>query len=328
MPYFEKDGVYDRVTEWLNADECEETAYHIKKGNPHRPRMTNASVIPGTFLHHRISIDLHERLGLPNPNPPRVDEGFHKIINGWIKNGVLSQKLWDPVHTGYKNYQKFMSDYNIRPVFIEKMVKHTFYVDKHQHKLAGTVDLVALIWLKGIITTDDNIFHECNHRSRDPACQCEWMWVVTIIDWKSSTNPQANHSLQLSVYRWMMEMTGLIEIATEFGKYPMNDRNWSVLLDAYDRRKEPYHLIKYEPEDLTDFFAIGHIMADPKQRPRNRRTGHEGGKMRCFFCSEKIVCSENGVWTPKSDYDAPGAVVSEELEISDRSKEILFESLH
>ena len=46
--------------------------------------------------------------------------------------------------------------------------------------------------------------------------------------------------------------------------------------------------------------------------------------MRCSFCAETLVCSMNGMWIPESDYDAPGAVVSDELqeEISDHLAEI------
>lgn len=321
-PYHEPDGIYDRVSEWINGDECEETAFHLKKGNPKRPRVTNAVVIPGTFLHHRIAIHMTEMLGLPKPNPPRLNEGFQKIMAGWRKQKRMREKLWDPVRTGLEHFLKFLADHKIRPIFIEKKLKHTFFIGKQQHKLAGTVDLIALVWLKGFITTEDNIFHGCNHSSRDPTCQCAEMWVVTIMDWKSSTNPHRNHPMQLSVYRWISDETGVLEIASEYGRYPVNEENWSVLLDAQDRKKDPYNLVKYKQESLTDFFAIGPIMADPQQRPRNRRTGHEGGKMRCFFCPEKIVCSENGIWEPESDYDAPGVVVSEELRVSDYSKEI------
>lgn len=303
MPYRRKGKSYFRVTEVLASLECENIAYQIKKGDPKRPRESHAVVIPGTFLHYRIAKLLCEMKGVEPPSAPVLNDGLKKIMEAWRESDSIDEKLHIPVQEGLLNFHHFWDAYDIKPVAIEQTMFYEFdHLGKH-YDLGGTVDLVGRVRLKGTTFTDGDrvLFSRCNHVTPDPMCQCEWHDVITVMDWKYSLRPHKNHSIQLSVYRWMAEQLGLIEDWTHDYKYPANADNWSVLLKTRNGQVD-HNLWKYQ-QDTEDFFEGCRILDDPRPRTINARTGHEGVKMRCSFCAERWNCPDVGVWTPKGEYD-------------------------
>lgn len=306
VPYYHDDETYDRVSEWLNSLECEQTAYLLKHAEPKRPRETHAVVIVGTFGHHKIHANLNEKVGLAKPAPIRLNAGFKKILNDWREKEIYNQRLVIPLREMMANFEHFWNAYDITPIFIEKRLFHKFKLNGKQYKLAGTVDLIARVKLKGTVS-EDNEFKKCIHVLGDPMCQCEVHDVVTLIDWKFSLRPHKNHPIQLSAYRWMAKETEVLEQATQNGKYPLNSENWSVLLK--NKGGMPEHQLYKYGQDFGDFFEAAHIMDDPRPLPYSIRTGVMGFKMRCGFCADRISCTDVGVWTPEDKYDEPGAVV-------------------
>ncbi len=301
-PYRRKGKNYYRVTEVLSALECENLAYQAKHGDPKRPRESHAVVIPGTFLHYKIAKYLTELVdGVPQ-SVPVLNDGLSKIMKGWRDNDSIDEKLHIPVKEGFLNFMHFWNAYDMKPVSIEQSM---FYEFEHQGKsydLGGTVDLVAKVRLKGTTFTNDDrlLFDRCKHVTPDPLCQCEWHDVITMMDWKFSLRPHANHPIQLSTYMWMAESLGFMKRWTKNYKYPANNEIWSVLLKT--RNGEVAHQLWKYQQDMADFFEGCRILDDPRPRTINARTGHEGVKMRCSFCAERWNCPDIGVWTPKAGH--------------------------
>lgn len=306
VPYHYGDETYDRVSEWLNSLECEQTAHLLKHGDPKRPRETHAVVIVGTFGHHNIDAYIRKKMGIEKPRPLRLNVGFKHILKNWREKGIYQQRLVIPLQQMMANFDHFWNTYDITPIFVEKRLFHKFKLNGKQYKLAGTVDLIARIKLKGTVS-EDNEFKQCIHVLGDPMCQCEVHDVVTLIDWKFSLRPHKNHPIQLSTYRWMAKETKVLEQATQHGKYPLNAENWSVLLK--NKSGMPEHQLHKYKQDMGDFFEAAPIMDDPRPLPYSTRTGSMGFKMRCGFCADRISCTDVGIWTPEDKYDEPGAVV-------------------
>ena len=308
MPYVDKvtGAIRDRVSEVLNAPDCETTAYLLKKGDPKRPREANAVTIPGSTLHYRIAAYISRTKGFPPPPVFRPNPGEKAIIDNWRELGILESELTVPVNEAFQNFLKFWSDHEIDPIAVEQYLEHDFEYKGKKRKLSGTVDLVARVKLFGIVD-ENNMFRQCIHVSPDPRCQCSQHLVVTILDWKNSKTKQKNNQMQLTVYGWMGTENGKMKIWTENGKYPINAVHWSLLLKTRLGIRD-YNLIRYE-RDFKDFFRGYNILDDPRPVPRNHRTGNVGISMRCSFCSDRPSCPTIGRYVPKSDSEIAGLVV-------------------
>lgn len=307
MPYYTEDGKeYRRVSEWLSARTCEYKEWLHQNGDPTRPQETHAVVIPGTFGHDRIAKWICHTHDMEPPDPLKMNDGFRSIIRKWRKDGVIKQKLYDPVQDCFENFKQFWNAYEIEPVFVEKSMFYEFEYNGKTRRLAGTADLIARVKLKGTVD-EDNMFHECNHVDTDPMCECEWHWVVTYIDWKYSKTPRNDHKVQLSVYHLMGDETGITRIASQNGKYPVNAENWSVLLKSSFKHDKGYQHYRYE-QDTGVFFEAAPILDDPQPITLNHKTGNIGVGMKCSFCADRLSCQDVGIWTPKGKYSASGAV--------------------
>jgi hypothetical protein len=148
------------------------------------------------------------------------------------------------------------------------------------------------------------------HADRDPLCLCESMEVVTFMDWKYSKDPQDAHPVQLAAYRVGSRRTGLDDIITQHGKYPMNYHNWSILLKTPLDAPPDYKLKEYPYDAIGDFFLGCRLLKDPKPIPRTYRTGSMTVKFFCTFCPEKLNCPINGFWIPETQVNT---VVSDDI---------------
>ncbi|RLI54363.1 MAG: hypothetical protein DRP09_13265 [Candidatus Thorarchaeota archaeon] len=306
---YERDGKsYYRVTGVLSGLECEAVAWNIRNKTSTN-LVANAVTLPGSLMHWKIEKFLSEVKGYEPPPPIEWGHGSEKIIKRWNDEGTIQERLVMPANEGFEGFLQFFRsfEYNdgerrhngIDPIFIEK----TMFVDDFMGTgmaVAGTVDLIARVRLKGKVE-EDGLFHECKHiQPHDPLCDCKYHWVVTIMDWKYSIRKQASHPEQLSTYRYMAEVTGVLNDATEYGRYPLNHENWSVLF------KKPNHGIGYElfkyQYNINPFLEALDILKNPRFTTLNHRNYTKNLKGRCMFCQYQNHCPD------RAGFDSDGVV--------------------
>lgn len=296
---YEIDGKkYYRVTSVISGKECEAIAYNIRH-EVSKDIVINAVTLPGTLMHYKNERYLREMKGLGPPEDLVWNDGENKILDLWEKNDQIEERLYMPANEGFEGFLQFIHSLEyasssgeripgIDPVFIEKRL-HTDDFAGSGMSVAGTVDLIARVWLKG--TVNQNYFYECkHHRENDPNCQCGWMWVVTVMDWKYSIKKQASHREQMSAYHYMALKSGVVDIATENGRFPINHENWSILFKQ-PGHKIGYTIFKYE-QDISGFLEACKILKSPKFRSLNHRNFTYGLKGRCMFCAYQNACPD------------------------------------
>lgn len=282
------------------ATECENTGYQVVHGDPKRPRVANATTIPGTYGHYLIAREASDIQGLERPPRPQQNAGVKKIIDGWRKNGLIDNRLYKPARSCLRNWKKFWSEHKITPLRIEETMFWTVPIDGEEFRLAGTVDLIGRVELSGTLD-EEGFFHRCMHGVGDPLCTCETMDVITFMDWKYSNAPQKSHPVQLAVYRQGSRRSGLDKLTTKNGKYPLNYHNWSLLLKTKLDKPPDYQKKEYPYNQFDDFFIACRLLRDPKPIARTLRTGSTTVKFVCTFCAEKLNCPLNGIWFPETN---------------------------
>jgi len=296
----ESDGkLFFRVTEVASAPDCEARAYNVVH-RVEKDLITNAITMPGIAMHWRIEKFLSKEKGYVPPPAIEWSDGDKEIQERWHNDGSLRERLTMPVQEGFEGFMQFYRSLEfinekgerqsgIDPVFLERRLWTEDFAGTGL-AIAGTVDLIARIWLKGDIE-DDGYFHECKHlKPYDTMCKCKHQWVVTVADWKYSVQKQKSHPEQMSAYHWNGMNDGDLEkgvpstfdMATDNGKFPINYENWSVLL------KRPSNHIGFTihkyPQDITAFLKACEIIKNPKFTSFSHRTSSYGLKMICTFC--------------------------------------------
>lgn len=318
MPYIKDGKTYTRMTEFVGYGECEALAYNDKHLGINRPRKGNIVTLPGTITHHKIA---ENEMKMISPDmPPLVlelepgeREQFIKMQQNHRKQKKIQKAnvdgryndmdyeammtkyeiLLQDIMVFYGHYEQFVIHHPHKPLFVEQQ---QFWERK---LLAGTLDLVAVFKLKGIIV--DMVLHEDvgsrkyfveNENHPD----AEEMEVATITDWKTSKSKQKGHPDQLSGYHFMWEDLGEFDKIRKRG-YPVNSQSWSVLVGKPKRypRNHPegqlYQLYKYDTD--SSFFLIHQVIRDNPRPITSDLDGNVGLKGRCMFCSEAISCPEN-----------------------------------
>lgn len=299
MPYYRDGKKSYRVSEPLSSLECENIGFQVVRGDPKRPRVANAVTIPGTFGHYRIAREIADIQGLERPKRPQQNDGVKKIIKDWRAQGSIKEMLYDHVQSMLRNWKKFWNDYEITPLRVEETMFWEVLIDGKTFPLAGTVDLIARVKLKGTVD-DEAFFHRCMHGVGDPLCVCEEMEAVTMMDWKYSVAPQDSHPMQMAAYRIGSRRSGLDKITSHNFTYPMNYHNWSLLFRTPMNKPPDYKLKEYPYDMIGNFFLGCRLLLNPKPIPRTFRTGSLTVKFFCTFCAEKLNCPLNGFWIPES----------------------------
>lgn len=287
------------MSEAQSALECQNTAYNVVHGDPKRPRVANAVTLPGTYGHYFIARDISDEIGCEPPTRPKLNAGTKKIIDGWRAIGRIEEELYKPAKNCLRNWRKFWNDYEITPLRVEHTMNWTVLIDGGDFRIAGTLDFIGRVKMTGTLD-EQGLFHRCMHAARDPLCTCEPHEVITFMDWKYSKSPQDSHPVQLAAYRIGSRRTGLDEILTQHGKYPMNYHNWSLLFKTPLNVPPAYQLKSYPYDMIEDFFIGCRILMDPKPLCLNYYTGNMGVRFFCTFCAEKLNCPINGYWVPES----------------------------
>ena len=308
----ESDGkLFYRTTEVTSAPDCEARSYNVVH-NVEKSLITNAVTMPGTAMHWRIEKFLRKEKGYAPPSPIVWSEGDKTIQERWYNEGVIRERLTIPVQEGFEGFMQFYRSLEfvdddgerqsgLDPIFLERRL-WTEDFEGTGLAIAGTVDLIARVWLKGTIE-HDGYFHECKHIGQYASCQCEYQWTVTVADWKYSIQKQASHPEQMSSYHWKAANDGVpdkripstFDLATNNGEFPINYENWSVLLKKPNNRIG-YTLHKY-PQDTTAFLRACKIIMNPKFRTLSHRTMSYGLKGVCMFCQYPNNCPDRATTT-------------------------------
>lgn len=288
------------MSEALGSLECENIGFQVVKGDPKRSRVANAVIIPGIYGHYRIAREIADIQGLERPRRPRPNAGVKKIIDEWRAQGIIDEMLYQPVKSCLRNWKKFWNKYEITPLRVEETMFWIVPIDGEDFRIGGTADFIGRVKLKGDLDAE-GLFHRCMHGDGDPLCTCEEMEVVTFVDWKYSKSAQDSHSIQLAAYRIGSRRSGLDDIVTQNGKYPLNYHNWSLLLKTPLNKPPGYDLKEYPYNAIGNFFLGCRLLLDPKPISRTYRTGSMTVKFFCTFCAEKLNCPINGYWIPESE---------------------------
>lgn len=323
-PYYDKGKKYARVTEITGAGDCEATgAIEEDERLRKAPRTSHMVTLPGTLTHSKIQQMEERTMGKTSKGlylQSTDQKLFSKIFAQHKKMKKKDQKthttyenLMDKVNDCFANYLAFSADYPHKPIKIEHKMLSTKY------RCGGTVDMVALIWVKGHTihhTPDENTFSDkiyfkiCDH---GPNCKrCSKSEVVCVVDWKTSTRKQKGHIDQMAAYFCMLEAEGMFDEWRRKGKH-ICWQTWSVLLGTHNlkRTKTPYQLHLYEPY-IASFLVKREVNERPEFITRNL-AGKTGLKGRCMFCSYIMSCPDRLLWNLGGEIEFQTAFTRQEL---------------
>jgi len=317
MPYI-KDGIkYDRMTEVCSAWDCEAVSYINKTQPINRTKKINISSLQGTLTHNKIAnnemtflpiaykelhleLDDQDKILLAkligdHRKQKKIEQGNPQFFGTYTpdEKATRYERMNSAITEFFLNYASFVADYPHKPLFIEEK---KFW---EKEKIAGTVDLIFETEMRGYVATL-NLHPELGPHKYFVAdsqnVNSRIFKVATFLDWKTSSQKQTGHRIQMSGYHRMWEDLGLLDELRKRG-YVINSEGWSVLLGhrsripKYEHDPKPYQLFKYSC-DSTDFLWCNGVRKNPRPITLDHK-GKEGLKPKCMVCGDIMYCPDN-----------------------------------
>jgi hypothetical protein len=341
MPYKIRDKEYHRVTEVTGAGECLATARGVKEGEIKIATTTPlAGIMTHLRIENRLKKMCGQNPKPLSYSEP-TNLVWRKVRDNHLKqkkkdpDAVTSyETILKKAGKCWENFLDFLHDYpEFKPVC--EHIESRVYSEKLEY--AGTADIIFLMPMKG------RRFHACHYKGgpnkeyksceyflecdRDQKykkekdkrcpkyegtgrnkveltpCKCKWEMVISLGDWKTSSQKQKGHQRQLSAYHFACEEMGIWDKFRNMGDgkggqgYAINWECWSLLFGDHKVKSvdENYRLHRYEPY-INDFLESSRRFQNPRDISINER-GEIGLKGRCMFCNHLLDCPDRVIWS-------------------------------
>jgi len=280
MPFVDDTGVYDRVTEIIGVDECEERAFHSKRIGEKLhinkkfpvPSQRLFSSHSGTKVHRQIEDFIRNKLGLP---PLK-----HKINKSEIeyeKKIFQDEKLRDAINlkivNASNNFMEFWKYFKPIPIASEQIVKGVI----GERRIKGEIDFVGAYKRRFL----DMYFGFISDGNPED-------WVIVITDWKTGKRHMKTHTYQLSAYYELASREVLPQLLSS-GKYKYYKVNGiPIAMDVYFGDNN-FKAVAVKV-DTDHFLDLSNKFHKARRIPINAK-GNINVGMKCVFCNYRDRCS-------------------------------------
>ena len=278
MPFVDNTGVYDRVTEIIGVEECEEKAYWNKKIYEELEKDKNFKVPSqrllvshiGTLVHRGIENFIREELMLPmiEHKSSESEIEFEKKIYG---NKKIQNYMDSRVILATQNFYDFWNDFDPTPIASEQIVKGII----GNRRLKGEIDFVGL-YKRHVL---DEYFKCASDGDPDDD-------VILITDWKTGKRHMKTHKYQLSAYYTLASKEFLPKLLEKYKYYTIN--NIPIAMGVY-LGNDTYKAVKVEV-DVSYFLKLAELY-DSAERVPISISGSMTVSMKCLFCNHRDKCT-------------------------------------